>query len=80
MDFKAYTLKKATEWIVGYNLFERITDSVNEYLNDDNKTGEEKRQAVLTDLKEIGEDFSSFLINLGIEVAVVLAKRSLGIK
>lgn len=80
MDYKAYALDKATSWVVGYNLFERIKELVNSLMNDSTKSGSEKRQYVLDELRDWAGDFASFIINAAIEVAVVLAKRKLGIK
>ena len=79
MDIKAYSLEQVTKWVVGYELFEKIKIMVSKYLLDNGKTGEEKRNAVLTELQEISSDFVGVIVNLAVEVAVYLLKRKLGI-
>ena len=73
MDMKTYTLDKVIKWLIGGELFNSIKEMV---LNmaDTELTGEEKRAKVLQEAKSIAGKTASFLLNLGIEAAVVILK------
>ena len=80
MDLKAIALNNVVSWIVGFEFFDKVKELVNGLMADDGLTGSEKRTKVINELADWGHNFASFIVNAAIEVAVVLAKRELGIK
>ena len=67
-----HVLIGAAKTLLGSDVWQNIRDLVNQMANDKNLTGDEKRAMVFMTLKETGVRAVSFLINLGIEIAVAL--------
>lgn len=70
---KAYIIEKFARFLLGGLTFSRI-QSVVERLADSSLSGEEKRQLAYRTLMDIGIELSTWLINLGIELAVSALK------
>ena len=68
--WKESLVKKATEWLIGGELFDGIKNIVSDLMSSDIPGGK-KRDAALTEIKTLGYDTADFLINLGIEVALM---------
>ena len=62
-------VRKLTQWLVGSSIFGQIEQVVLGVMDLD-KTGEEKKQIVLSKLKVLGLGLSKSLTNLAIEVSV----------
>ena len=69
MALKATIISSFAKIILGSALFERIKATVIR-VDDKDVSGKEKREAVLSELKVIGISAASYLLNLGIELAV----------
>jgi hypothetical protein len=69
MALKTTIIAAFAKIVLGSNLFERIKATVIRQ-EDKNLPGSEKRQAVLDELKIIGVSTATYLINLGVELAV----------
>lgn len=67
-------LMKIIEYITSKEFIGLVKKLVLSMFEDDKKTGEEKRKYVLEELKNSGVEFSTNLINLGIESAVTYIK------
>lgn len=67
-------LMKIIEYITSKEFIELVKKLVLSMFENDKKTGEEKRKYVLEELKNSGVEFSTNLINLGIESAVTYIK------
>ena len=76
IDIKVYALDKVITWLLGGNIFNEIKKMVDVYASED-ITGEQKREQVSTAMRLIATGTATFLINLGIEAAVVLLKAQL---
>jgi len=70
---KTYVLDKVVAWVLGGSMFNQIKDIVSSLSNMD-VPGDVKREQALKQLKMLGYDTATFLINLGIEAAVFLLK------
>lgn len=69
MSLKSTIIASFAKIVLGSTLFERIKATVIRVDSDD-MHGSEKRDAVLDELKVIGISAASYLLNLGIELAV----------
>lgn len=69
MSIKSTIIASFAKIVLGSTLFERIKATVIRVDGDD-MHGSEKRNAVLDELKVIGVSAASYLLNLGIELAV----------
>lgn len=69
MAFKATLISQFAKIILGTSLFDRIKATV-ERQEQKMIAGSDKREAVIDELKIIGIASASWLINLGIELAV----------
>lgn len=67
-------LMKIIGYITSKEFIGLVKKLVLSMFEDDKKTGEEKRKYVLEELKNSGVEFSTNLINLGIESAVTYIK------
>lgn len=67
-------LMKIIEYITSKEFIGLVKKLVLSMFEDDKKTGEEKRQYVLEELKKSGINFSTNLINLSIESVVTYFK------
>ena len=76
MDVKLIVVESAIKWLVGGDLLEFVKDAVAK-VNDASLSGQEKRDAVLAEAKEMFSDFASVFISLAIEVAVILLRAEL---
>ena len=76
MDYKDMFLEKATQWVVGGDLYEEIKSLVSFYFTEDGMTGEEKREAVTIKAKSIASGVASVIINIAIEVAYLVILKS----
>lgn len=70
---KAYIIERFARFLLGGLTFSRIKGVV-ERLADSSLSGEEKRQLAFKTILDIGIDISTWLINLGIELAVSALK------
>ncbi|MEA3453978.1 MAG: hypothetical protein U9R12_03490 [Candidatus Caldatribacteriota bacterium] len=73
MDVKAFALDKIISWILGGTIFADIKKVVGVLANED-MAGAEKKEEAIKRLKTMGVVIATFLMNLGIEVAVTLLK------
>ncbi len=73
MDVKAYALDRIISWILGGTIFKDIKFVV-AILSQEDLSGSEKKAEAIARLKKMGVIVASFLLNLGIEVAVTLLK------
>lgn len=69
MALKATVIQSFARFILGSNTFERIKGIVLRQ-EDKDLSGEEKREAVLSEIKVIGMGIATWAINLAIELAV----------
>ena len=69
-----WLLERVMNYIIGKDVFGQIKISVEKNANNTKLTGQQKKDAVLDDLKEIGKEFASHMLNLGIEAAVAMMK------
>lgn len=69
MALKATIISSFAKIVLGSALFDRIKATVIR-VDDDNVPGSEKRDAVFRELKIIGISAATYLLNLGIELAV----------
>ena len=69
MALKATIISSFAKIVLGSSLFERIKATVIR-VDDKDVPGSQKRDAVLAELKLIGISAATYLINLGIELAV----------
>jgi hypothetical protein len=73
MSIKSTIIASFAKIVLGSTLFERIKATVIRVDGDD-MPGSEKRNAVLDELKVIGVSTATYLLNLGIELAVSYLK------
>lgn len=71
--FKQSAIKGVATLLTEKGTFQRVLDAVNT-VDDPNTPGNEKKDAVLKQLKVIGLDLASWLTNLLIELAVAWIK------
>lgn len=69
-----WLLEKVMNYVVGKDIFGKIKQLVADVALNSEMTGAEKKEKVLADAKEIGQDFASHMLNLAIEAAVMLLK------
>lgn len=69
MSLKSKIISSFAGFIIGSNTFERIKAVVLRQ-EDKNMTGEEKRQAVVSEISVIGMGIATWMLNLAIELAV----------
>lgn len=62
--------------IIGAAPYEQLKDIARVYV-DSSLTGEQRREAVLKDAKDLGIELSTSLLNLGVELAVAYLKSKL---
>lgn len=67
---KSILIEQFSKWLLGGTLWERIKRLVSR-VNDSNLSGAAKRAAVIAEAEAIGLDLASFMLNAGIELAVV---------
>lgn len=70
---KAYIIEQFARFLLGGMTFTRIQGVV-ERLADSSLSGEDKRQMAYKTIADIGIELSTWLINLGIELAVSALK------
>ena len=73
MNMKSYMLDKVIGWIIGGDIFMDIKNIVMGLLEED-IPGNEKRAKAIRQAKALGTTLATFLLNLAIEAAVMLAK------
>jgi hypothetical protein len=69
MNIQTVAIQSFAKFALGSLIFNKIKDIVSIYSSKD-MTGSEKRTAVFKDIEDIGFGLSSWVINLGIELAV----------
>ena len=69
-----WLLQKVMNYIVGKDVFGQVQTLVAEIATDDKLSGSEKKDKVLAEAKDLGEDFASHMLNLAVEAAVTLLK------
>ena len=69
--FQDFMIKKTMAWLIGGELFDKIREVVNG-LADASKTGTEKRDIALEEIKVFAGDTAKVLINFALEGAVLL--------
>ena len=77
MNWKLFLMEKVTKWLLGGKLFDQIKALVTLYASED-MPPEKKRKKVNEKIKAIFGGVADFLVNLGIEVAVLLLKAQTG--
>ncbi len=73
MNFKATAISSFAKFMLGGLAFNKIKDIVSIYNNED-LTGDQKREAALKDVKDLGMGIATWAVNLGIELAVAFLK------
>jgi len=73
--FKAFILREITSWLLGGNVFDSI-QSIVSGLMEESMTGKEKREAAIRRVRALSFNIADFLVNLGIEVAVMYLRSS----
>ncbi len=73
MKIQAYALARVVSWILGKTVFLKIKKIVS-LLNSSTLTGAERKKEARRSLAKGGLNIDSYLINLGIEVAVALLR------
>jgi hypothetical protein len=68
-------LEKSMNYLIGKDVFGKIKNLVFEVATDEVLTGIQKREKVINELKTMGVDFTSNMITVGIEAAVIMLKQ-----
>ena len=69
-----WLLEKVMNYIVGKDVFGTISRLVETVGLNAELSGSEKREKVVSEVKALGTDFASHMLNLAIEAAVALMK------
>jgi hypothetical protein len=69
-----WLLEKVMNYIVGKDVFGKVQNLVATVALDDTLSGEEKREKVKTEAKDLGTDFATHMLNLSVEAAVTLLR------
>jgi len=79
MEIKKFILEQTIKWIAGKEVYDSIKRIV-ESLMDTKMDGDKKRQIALQNIKHLGLQASSFVINLTLETVVFLLKNQISKK
>lgn len=69
-----WLLRRVMNYMIGADVFGKIQTLVSEVAFNDSLSGAEKREKVIEEAKNLGEDFASHMLNLAVEAAVTLMK------